>query len=54
MDSDLNSIKNQLIIYKTNGKLPNDIVIQIQELLLNGKKLEEFESMLKKVEKLIK
>ena len=53
MESELTSIKNKLIIYKTTEKLPPDIVLQIQELLLNGRKLEEFQTLLERVEKLI-
>jgi hypothetical protein len=54
MNSDITSLKNKLIIYKTTGKLPNEVVLQIQELLLNGKKKEDFESMIEKVEKIIR
>jgi hypothetical protein len=54
MESEITSLKNKLIIYKTTGKLPPDIVEQIQDILLNGRKQEDFESMLERVEQLIK
>ena len=53
MDEEITSMKNKLIIYKTNEKLSKDMIILIQNLLLNGKKREEFSFLLKKIEDIL-
>jgi hypothetical protein len=50
---DLLGIRNKLIVYKTYEKLPYDIVTEIEDVLLNKSKIEDFEKMLQKVEDLL-
>ena len=49
MDSELTNIKNELIIYKTTEKLPSEVIKEIQDTLLYGKKIEDFKSLLLRV-----
>ena len=52
MNDLMTNLKNKLIIYKSTKKLSKEIVIQIQELLLNGRKIDEFKIMIDKIDKL--
>jgi len=54
MDDIITNIKNKLIVYKTTEKLPIEVIQEIQDVLLNKRKIEDFESLLNKVESLIK
>ncbi len=51
---EMTAVRNKIITYMNYGKLPKEMVTEIQETLLKNTKEEVFLNLLKKIEEYIK